>query len=282
MIELNNVTKTFWGNTTALKGLSLKLPEQGIYCLVGRNGAGKTTLFRLIAGHITASEGTVTVNGKVVSGGRIATDVHYLVSGAKHFNMNVVDLINTASALQDGFDRDFAFKMVKAMSLKKRISYEYLSLGMKTMVSTILSLASNAKVILLDEPTLGLDAIVRSQFNSLLLERYQNNPSLIVVSTHLIDEISKVAEYLVVLNKGKIAAEIRMDEIDEKAYSLSGPTQVVMPLIDGLNCIGQKTLESMTVAHIFDERITVPNSVRVDRLSPQDFFVSIIGGNKYE
>jgi ABC-2 type transport system ATP-binding protein len=119
---------------------------------------------------------------------------------------------------------------------------------------------------------------MRSQFNTLLLESYHANPRLIMVSTHLIDEIAKVTEQLIIIDNGKILLEAGIDDIDEKAYTLSGHSEAVLPLLDGLNCIGKTTAGSVMAAHIFDKRIKPPEGVSIDRMSLQDFFINMVGG----
>ena len=279
MIELTNVTKKY-GRTAAIDCLSLNIPGNGIYCLLGRNGAGKTTLMKLLAGHINASGGQITIDGKRVLPSHMPDNVNYIESGSAQFNMKVSALIDTAAALQDSFDRDFAQEMAERFELKSQKKYKQLSCGMKTMLTTIITLANNSRVILLDEPTLGLDAIMRNQFNTLLLESYQAHPRIIVVSTHLIDEIAKVTERLIIINNGQLIIEAGIDDIDEKAYTLTGPSRAVLPLLEGLNCIGQTTVGSMTAAHIYGNRITPPAGVMIDRLGLQDFFINIVGGKK--
>jgi len=281
MIEMSNVTKKY-GGITAIGRISLKIPESGIYCLLGRNGAGKTTLMKMLAGHIAATEGRIFIDGKTVSPGKMPECVNYIESGSIQFNMRVSELIDTAAELQDDFDRDFALKMSERFGLSPKKRFKQLSFGMKTMLTTIITLANNSRVMLLDEPVLGFDAIMRDQFNTLLLESYYANPRVIIVSTHLIDEIAKVTENLIIINNGRIILEASINEIDEKAYTLSGLTKTVLPLLDGLNCIGKKTAGSLMAAHIYGDRITPPEDVTIDRLSLQDFFISIVGGNNGE
>lgn len=279
MIELSNVTKQYRG-VTAIDRISLSIGDNGIYCLLGRNGAGKTTLMKLLAGHIAATGGQITVDGKRVSPSRMPECVNYIESGAEQFNMRVSQLIDTAAELQEDFDRDFAREMTERFELDPQKTYKKLSFGMKTMLTAIMTLANNSKVILLDEPTLGFDAIMRDQFNTLLLESYHAHPRVIIVSTHLIDEIAKVTERLIIINNGRVLLEAGMEDIDEKAYTLSGAAKVVLPLLDNLNCIGKQAAGSVMAAHIYDERITPPEGVTVDRLSLQDFFINIVGGKK--
>jgi ABC-2 type transport system ATP-binding protein len=281
MIEFKNATKKY-GDVIAIDGISLQINENGIYCLLGRNGAGKTTLMKMLAGHIAATGGLVTVEGQTVSTSKMPESVNYIESGSVQFNMRVSELISTAAELQNSFDREFAKNMMERFELNPKKKYKQLSFGMKTMVTAIITLANNANVILLDEPTLGFDAIMRDQFNTLLLESYHANPRVIIVSTHLIDEIAKVAERLIIINNGKILIEAGMDDIDEKAYTLSGAADAVLPLLNGLNCIGKTTAGSVMAAHIYDERITPTEGVAIDRLSLQDFFVNIVGGKRNE
>lgn len=277
MIEFTSVTKRY-GSMTALDRIDLSIADSGIYCLLGRNGAGKTTLMKLLAGRIAATDGKIIVDGKSVSPSHMPECVNYIESGAVQFNMRVAELIDTATDLQDGFDRDFAREMAMRFELDTEKKYKQLSFGMKTMLTTIMAMANNSKIILLDEPTLGFDAIMRDQFNTLLLESYAAHPRVIIVSTHLIDEIAKVTERLIIINNGRILLETGIEDIDENAYTLTGASKVVLPLLNGLNCIGKTTFGSITAAHIYDDRIIPPDGVTIERLSLQDFFINIVGG----
>jgi len=279
VIELKNVTKQY-GKLAAVDRVSLDLPQSGIYCLLGRNGAGKTTLLKLLAGHIGSTDGRIVINGAEVSPGRMPDCVNYIESGSEQFDMRVADLIKTAVQLQEGFDINFALEMAERFELSHKKRFKKLSFGMKTMLTSILTLANNSKVILMDEPTTGFDAIMRDQFNTLLLESYHANPRLIIVSTHLIDEVAKVTERLIIIEKGKILMQAGMEDIDERAYSLSGAIKDVLPLLDGLNCINQQIAGNVMSAHIYDNRITPPEGVAIDGLSLQEFFVSMVGGKK--
>ncbi|MCL2499879.1 MAG: ABC transporter ATP-binding protein [Defluviitaleaceae bacterium] len=277
MIEFRNVTKQY-KDVAAVDRVSIRINKNGIYCLLGRNGAGKTTFMKLIAGHIGASGGEIIVNGKTVSTSRMPECVNFIESGSAQFNMKVSDLIDTAAALQDGFDRDFAREMTERFELKLNKRFKQLSFGMKTMLTTIITLSNNSKVILLDEPTLGFDAIMRDQFNTLLVESYEKNPRIIIVSTHLIDEIAKVTERLIIINNGKILMEAGIEEIDENAYTLTGPTNLVSPLLSSVNCMGTTTIGSVMAAYVYGERLTLPQGVSTERMSLQDFFIRLVGG----
>jgi ABC-2 type transport system ATP-binding protein len=233
---------------------------------------------KLLSGHLAVTDGEISIDGRVVSLGHMPENVNFITSGADLFNIKVSSLIDMAAGLQDDFDRDFAQKMTERFELNPRKKYKALSFGMKTMLTTIITLANNSRTILLDEPTLGFDAIMRDQFNTLLLESYSLHPRLIIVSTHLIDEIAKVTERLFIIDRGCILLETGINDIDERAYTLSGAVKEVEPLLVGLNCIGKTIAGSVMAAHIYDRRINPPDGVTVDRLSLQDFFINFVGG----
>ncbi|HEX2925647.1 MAG TPA: ABC transporter ATP-binding protein [Ruminiclostridium sp.] len=281
MINFQKVTKTY-RQTTALDEIDLDINDNKIYCLLGRNGAGKTTLLKLIAGHINASEGNILVDNKRVSTINMPSCVNFIESRASQFNISVSEMVKLAGTLQDDFDMEFAKDMVKRFKLDKNKKYKQLSFGMQTMITTLLSLASNSRVVLLDEPVLGFDAIMRERFYDLLQTSFEHNPRIIIVSTHLIDEIARVAEDIIILDEGNILITSSINDIDEKAYSLTGRSSEIKTVVKGLNVISEKTLGGFTTAYIFGERTDFPESVKLSPMRLQEFFINIVGGENDE
>lgn len=276
MIELNNVTKKY-KNFNALKNINLKLDDYGIYCLLGRNGAGKTTLLKSIAGYQNITNGEILIDNKKISTSSMETGVSYIQNFAKHFNLSVENLIKTAYNLQPDFDYEFALEMIERFNLDKSKKFKKLSLGMKTMISTIICLSSTKKVILLDEPVLGFDAIMRSEFYELLLESFERHPRIIIVSTHIIDEISKTVQKLIIIDNGMIKFYDSIDIIDEKAYSVTGLKSEVDKITQSLNVIGETLAGNFSTKYILDERILHSQNVTIQSISLQDFFINIVG-----
>lgn len=276
MITLHNVSKHY-GTTQALMDINLSIGQNGIYCLLGQNGAGKTTLMKLLAGHINASEGLVEVNGTTVGMLHMPEDVHFIESGAAQFNMPLHSLFRAAAQLNPSFDLPFALDIASQFNLNLYKKFNQLSFGMKVMANTILGLASNKPVLLLDEPVLGFDAVMRKTFYSLLNESMQKKPKLVVISTHLIDEIATVAEYLLVLKQGRILLQTDINTIDEKAYSVTGPAEAVQKAVQGLNVLENVTAGGFLSAYVFDKRIEPSSQYQVQALSLQDFFISLVG-----
>ncbi|WP_081687308.1 ABC transporter ATP-binding protein [Glycomyces tenuis] len=211
-IHVDNVTKRY-GRLRAVDDLTLRLDRAGVHGLLGRNGAGKTTLMKLIAGHLRPSAGEIRVNGEPCSPRRMSRSVVFVESRAAQFNMSAAGLLGAASRLHDDFDHEFARAMVRRFELDPRRKYKRLSFGMQTMVSTIIGLAANTDVVMLDEPSLGFDVVMRRRFSALLRESLDRRPRIIVVSTHQMDDIAGVADHLIVIDGGAVRAGAPMSDI---------------------------------------------------------------------
>ena len=276
MIELKQVTKQY-GQATVLKNITLTVDEPGIYCLLGRNGAGKTTLLKSIAGYQNITSGTIQVGGKPITPSTLDTGVSYIENFAKHFNLPVRKLLRIASEVNPNYDYDFASEMMERFELDGKKKFNHLSLGMKTMVSTIICLASNKEVILLDEPVLGFDAIMRVEFYDMLTESFQKHPRIIIVSTHIIEEIAKTIQKLIIIDKGSVRFFDTLQSVETKAFRVSGLQKDVEAATRGLHVIGQDTVGGLVTSYIFDNPPEQAASLEIHPLSLQDFFIQMVG-----
>ncbi len=276
MIELKQVTKQY-GQATVLKNITLSVDEPGIYCLLGRNGAGKTTLLKSIAGYQNITNGSIKVDGKTIATSTLDTGVSYIENFARHFNLPVRKLLRIASEVNPDYDYDFASEMMDRFELDGKKKFKHLSLGMKTMVSTIICLASNKEVILLDEPVLGFDAIMRVEFYNMLTESFQKHPRIIIVSTHIIEEIAKTIQKLIIIDKGNIRFFDTLQSVETKAFRISGLQKDVEAATRNLNIIGQDTVGGLVTSYIFDNPPKQTASLEIRPLSLQDFFIQMVG-----
>lgn len=276
MIELKQVTKRY-GQAAVLKNITLSIDEPGIYCLLGRNGAGKTTLLKSIAGYQNITDGCIKVDGKEITTSTLDTGVSYIENFAKHFNLPVRKLLKIASEVNPDYDYDFASEMMERFELDGKKKFSHLSLGMKTMVSTIICLASSKAVILLDEPVLGFDAIMRVEFYDMLTESFKKHPRIIIVSTHIIEEIAKTIEKLIIIDRGSIRFFDTLQSVEAKAFSVSGLQRDVEAATRGLNVIGQSTVGGLVTSYIFDTPPQESAMIEVRALSLQDFFIQMVG-----
>lgn len=276
MIELKQVTKQY-GKATVLKNITLSVDEPGIYCLLGRNGAGKTTLLKSIAGYQNITDGIIQVDGQAITTSVLDTGVSYIENFAKHFNLSVRKLLRIASEVNPNYDCDFALEMMERFELDGKKTFHHLSLGMKTMVSTIICLASNKSVVLLDEPVLGFDAIMRVEFYDMLTESFQKHPRIIIVSTHIIEEIAKTIQKLIIIDKGSIRFFDTLQSVETKAFRISGLQKDVEAATQGLNIIGRDNVGGLATSYIFDNPPEQTDSLEICPLSLQDFFIQMVG-----
>ena len=167
--------------------------------------------------------------------------------------------------------------MMERFELEEKKKFNHLSLGMKTMVSTIICLASNKKVILLDEPVLGFDAIMRVEFYNMLTESFQKHPRIIIVSTHIIEEIAKTIQKLMIIDKGSVRFFGTLHSVETKAFSISGLQKDVEAATRNLNVIGQDAAGGLVTRYIFDNPPKQTASLEIHPLTLQDFFVQMVG-----
>ncbi len=276
MIELDHVTKQY-GQAIVLKNITFSIDKPGIYCLLGRNGAGKTTLLKSIAGYQNITDGIIKVDSKTITTSTLDTGVSYIENFAKHFNLPVLKLLKIASEVNPNYDYDFASEMMERFELDGKKKFKHLSLGMKTMVSTIICLASNKKVILLDEPILGFDAIMRVEFYDMLTESFRKHPRIIIVSTHIIEEIANTIQKLIIIDKGSIRFFDTLQAVETKAFSISGLQKDVEAATKNLNIIGQDIVGSLATSYIFDTPPEQTGALEIHPLSLQDFFIQTVG-----
>ena len=276
MIELRQVTKRY-GQAAVLRNITLTIDEPGIYCLLGRNGAGKTTLLKSIAGYQNITDGVIKVDGKRITTSTLDTGVSYIENFAKHFNLPALKLLRIASEVNQSYDYDFASEMMERFELDGKKKFHHLSLGMKTMVSTIICLASNKSAVLLDEPVLGFDAIMRVEFYDMLTESFRKHPRIIIVSTHIIEEIAKTIQKLIIIDKGSVRFFDTLQSVETKAFSVSGLQKDVEAATQNLNIIGQDTVGGLATVYIFDNPPKETASLEIRPLSLQDFFIQMVG-----
>lgn len=276
MIELKQVTKQY-GQATVLKNITLSIEEPGIYCLLGRNGAGKTTLLKSIAGYQNITSGSIQVDGKAITTSTLDTGVSYIENFAKHFNLPVQKLLRIASEVNPNYDYDFAAEMMDRFELEGKKKFRHLSLGMKTMVSTIICLASSKDVILLDEPVLGFDALMRVEFYDMLTESFQKHPRIILVSTHIIEEIAKTIQKLILIDRGSVRFFDTLQAVETKAFCISGLQKDVETATKDRNVIGQDAVGGLVTRYIFDNPPEETGSLEIRPLSLQEFFIQMVG-----
>ncbi len=277
-IEVKNVTKNY-GSTCALDHVSLTFEDNKIYGLLGRNGAGKTTLLNIITNHIFATEGEILVDGLPARENDQAQQKIYMMSEKDYYpaKMKVKDIYKWTGTFYPGFDMEYAMRTSELFELNTDKAVKALSTGFNSIFKVIIALSVNTPYVLLDEPVLGLDANNRELFYRLLIEKYSNNPCTIVVSTHLIEEVSNVIEDVLIIKKGRIIRNESREELLSKGYTVSGAAAKVDSYILGRNVIGTDSLGGLKSAYILGEldRAGIPEGIEVTKMDLQKLFVQL-------
>jgi len=216
-IEAHGLRKTF-GTTVALDSIDLRVDEGRILGLVGPNGAGKTTALNAILG-LTSYEGELKVLGRDpwTERDQLMQDVSFIADVAVLPRWTrVTQLLDYVVGVHPRFDRARAEGFLDKTTIKRTSKVRELSKGMVAQLHLALVMAIDAKLLVLDEPTLGLDILYRKQFYDSLLNDYFDHSRTIVVTTHQVEEVQDVLTDLMFINRGRIVLECSMEEFDSR------------------------------------------------------------------
>ena len=217
---------------TALDAVTTSFTTDAITGLLGRNGAGKTTVMQLLTGHRVPTSGRVEVLGAdPYENEAVLQQVCFVKEGQRYpDHFRVRDALRAAATLFPGWDEDLARSLVADFDLPARRQVTKLSRGMVSAVGITIGLASRAPLTLFDEPYLGLDAVARQLFYDRLIADYAEEPRTIILSTHLIEEISGLLEHVVLLDSGRVLLDDDVDTLRASALTVTGPTDRVAAL----------------------------------------------------
>ena len=216
-IEARGLRKAF-GTTVALDGIDLRVEEGRILGLIGPNGAGKTTALNAILG-LTPYQGELRVLGRDPwsERERVMCDVSFMADVAVLPRwIRVSQVLEYVAGVHPRFDRAKAEGFLAKTTIKRDSKVRELSKGMVTQLHLALVMAIDARLLVLDEPTLGLDILYRKQFYDSLLNDYYDRSRTIVVTTHQVDEIQDVLTDLMFIDRGRVVFSCNMEEFESR------------------------------------------------------------------
>lgn len=250
-VELNRVTKSY-GNVTAVNEISFSMEPDKIYGLLGRNGAGKTTIMHMLTAQLFATAGELKVFGEApYENNEVLSRICFVKESQKYpDNFRVVDVLEVAESFFVNWDREYAYSLIGEFRLPLKRKVKKLSRGMLSAVGIVVGLASRAPLTIFDEPYLGLDAVARSLFYDRLIEDYAANPRTIVLSTHLIDEVSRILEHIIVIDNGRLIINEDADALRGRAFNVVGPAAKVDSFAAGKETIHRETFGGFVSATV--------------------------------
>lgn len=253
-VSITGLTKEY-GKKKALDAITMQLEGNKIYGLLGRNGAGKTTLMQILAGQVMPDGGEVLIGGQKPFENQAITESICLINESENFKkgMKIGDIFKFAGYFYPNWSLETAEKLLEEFSLDKKMKVKSLSKGMESALGITVGLASRSPITIFDEPYIGLDAAARSRFYDLLLEEYEVQERTFILSTHLIDEVSRLLEEVLIVSEGKLLMQKNADELRAESFIVNGPRSDVSAFTAGKNVIHRKAFGSMEQAVLYGE-----------------------------
>ncbi|WP_411953927.1 ATP-binding cassette domain-containing protein [Alkalibacillus sp. S2W] len=290
MIKVNHVTKSL-DRTRILDQVNFQVHPGTITGIVGRNGAGKTTLLRMISGIIHADKGSISVDGKsVYREPDIKQNIVFVPDSTDALKAySVKEIVKFYKTVYPSFDETYYYDLLDKFNFKKTGKIKQMSKGQKALFSLILAFATNAQYILLDEPTDGLDVIIKKDILQFIAEEVAKQDVSVIISSHRLDELEKMADHIVVLKDGTVESEVEMEELKQQykkvqvAYHDAFPSDIQehMDVLSqsgrvGVVLIKENDEENEAVLRQYD-----PILFEELPLTLEDVFVAKLGGDLY-
>ena len=247
IVDIRRLTRQF-GDKTALDEVSLIIPRGGVFGLIGGNGAGKTTLIKHILGLLRAQAGAVRVFGLDPVENPVGTlgRIGYLSEDRDLPNwMRVGELMRYTRAFFPNWDEAYAEELRQAFDLDANARIKDLSRGQRARSGLLMALAHRPELLVLDEPSSGLDPVVRRDILGAIIRTIADEGRTVLFSSHLLDEVERVADRVAIIHQGRILLTAPMDELKDThrrvtlrfGQSLDRPPS----LVGTLSCAGQGT-----------------------------------------
>ena len=217
VIAVSDLTRRF-GARTALSSVTLQIPRGGVYGLVGANGAGKTTLIRHLLGLLRAQRGSVRVFGRdpVADPVGVLSRIGYLSEeNDLPAWMRVDELLRYSRAFYPGWDDTYAEELRAKFALDPAAKIKTLSKGQKARAGLIVALAYRPELLVLDEPSSGLDPIVRRDILGAVLRTIADEGRTVLFSSHLLEEVEQVADHVTMIRQGRIVVSAPLRQVKD-------------------------------------------------------------------
>jgi ABC-2 type transport system ATP-binding protein len=281
IVEAKGLTRKF-GDLNAVDEVDFTIPSGAVLGLIGPNGAGKTTLLRALLG-LTEYRGDLNVlgNSPRTERSRLMEEVCFIADTAVLPRwMKVEQLLDYASGIHPRFDREVAENYLKDTDVRLNGRIKNLSKGMMVQVHLALVMAIDARLLILDEPTLGLDILFRKRFFEQLISDYFDQERTIIISTHQVDEVQHILTDVMFLNRGKKVLQRSMEDIEQQFVQL--------------NAVGDSAVKAQGIPHVGSQGILggkaiIYEGIERESLAPlgelrtpsvSDLFVAMMGGEK--
>jgi len=290
-IVIENFTKRF-GKVVAVDNLSLDVPEGSIFGLLGQNGAGKTTTIQTLLNLLQPTEGKLSVLGfdSVKESLELRRRVGYLPEEPTYYGwMTVDEIVGFNAAFYPTWDEALAEKLLDDLGLPRDRKLRDLSRGMQAKVGLVMALGARPEVLILDDPTSGLDAVVRREFLEAMINNVQSEGGTVFFSSHLIHEMERVVDEVALIHEGKLRMRASLEQLKLDYKKLRVVYPGVVPDLFPIDSLVRTELEAhqalLTVSS-YDAAMDAAlreagaESIEVMDLSLEEIFVETVKGGR--
>lgn len=252
-MQIRNVHLTY-GTTQALNDVSLTLEGDRIIGLLGRNGSGKSSLLSLVAAFRKPNDGEITLNDEpIFENAAMTSQIALIREGGDVIDEDekVSEAFRYAAWLRPNWDQSYADSLLEQFQVPVNTKLGDMSRGQRSAVGVALGLASRAPITIFDETYLGMDAPSRYSFYDMLLQDYVSHPRMFILSTHLIEEVARLFEEVVIIDKGNVLLHRPTEDLLNDGLSITGPAAKVDQVTAGLQLIGSRDLGPTRAVTVF-------------------------------
>ncbi len=288
-IETKNLTKRYTRRKEAVKNLSIKVPKGSVYVFLGRNGAGKTTTIRMLLGLLQKTLGEIEVLG--FNPDRESVDINrrvgYVADSPKMYDwMNIEEIIYFTRSFYPKWDEKLAGNLLEQFELSPKAKLRDLSRGMYGKVALLLALSHQPELLILDDPTSGLDPVVRRQFLQGIIEVIHQQERTVFFSTHIVTEVEQVADWVGIIDNGELLLSEPLEELKNSVKKIRLIFEDKIPQDIPFKNILKKEIsghELFLTVKDFDSEILQltsklnPKNTEVLDLNLEEIFVSLVG-----
>lgn len=276
-IEIKGLVKKF--SDFKLGPIDLNIPKGTIVGYIGQNGAGKSTTIKLLLGLLNKDSGEIKILGEADYNNIKLKDKIGVVFDDLFIpeEMTLIDVEKFCSKIYSKWNKEAFYQLKERFNLSKKQIIKNYSRGMKMKLSMAIALSHNAKLLILDEATSGLDPIVREEILDLLLDFMQDENHTILISSHILSDLEKVADYIAFINDGKILFFETKDELKEN-YGICALSNYEIKNIDEEAIVGRRV-------HSFGQELLVkkqlvPSGLKLQKPSIEDIMIYFVKGDR--
>jgi ABC-2 type transport system ATP-binding protein len=277
--------KRSFGRHAAVDGVDLEVRAGEIYGFLGINGAGKTTTIRMLMGIIAAEAGTITLLGETTRRTSVRLKKHIgYVSQDQNFYpwMTCERLGNFVGSFYPTWDRSEFFRLLEIFEIPRSRKVSQLSGGMKAKLALALAITPKPQLLILDEPTAGLDPVARRDFLDIIVSQARTYQRTTFFSSHLIDEVERCADRIGIIHAGKIRFEGALSQLRDEVRRIRFRSDDSVPLPESFELWSERKNESEVqrtyrAPSIAWEELQIPGNAAIETLSLEDIFLACVG-----